>query len=479
MSPAGNKFHNWEFFHSRETMDKKELLRALGSVPAQSKVLVEDQTVRDIMEAMKMKHRECAAYYDSIYPYFEADSLYDVAKGLWKFCRKTFVYDVEGLDDQRVSSPATMLRRGHNDCKGYSLFIAGILDAMKRAGLYKFTWCYKYVPASLLSGELGHVFVVINPKTDNIWVDAVLPTFDQHYVNLLSKEVSVPTSAAAIGRYSPRGCVGAVLSPQQSGAYYGKLVYDNQKLIPGAGDAFLQAPPLTYWVGGQQLILPPANLVVGAAVPPLPVGLQVRYADSFMGYPIPANMPRPVVASGNRLQISPLELGATGDQTNQMLTANGNVLLNLLMSATGALINSYSSRPYSNPAVNGPGTSGAFNALSHYLLNLRNKDNFLDPQIERTFAGEVIADVASTVLPIVEAVAPTIVNAVVPGAGAPLKAGLQAEDNILTNATAQTTTTTVLSPDSPDYAPQLVGGGGIPMWLKIAAVGLIAYLLID
>lgn len=459
-------------------MTKQVLLKALGNVPAGETVLVEDQSVKDIMEGMKMKHRECAHYYDQLYPYFESDSLYDVALGLWKFCRKNFVYDVEGLDEQRVSSPGTMLKRGHNDCKGYSLFIGGILDAMKRAALYDFTWVYKYVPASLLSGELGHVFVVINPKSDNIWIDPVLPNFDQHYFNFISKEVNA-SKAAAIGRYSAAGRIGGVLSPQQSGGYYGKLVFDNQNKIAGAGDAFLQNPPLSYWVGGQQLVLPPANLVPGAAVPPLPVGLRVQYADSFMGYPIPAGMPRPVVASGNRLQLSPLELGATGDQTNQLLTANGNLLLNLLMAATGALINSYSSRPYSNPAVNGPGTSGAYNALSHYILDLRNKDNFLDPQIERTFAGNVIKDVASTVLPIVESVAPAIVNAVVPGAGAPLKAGLQAEDALLTNATAQSNTTTVLPADSPDYAPQVIGGGGIPMWLKIAAVGVIAYILID
>jgi hypothetical protein len=458
-------------------MNKATLIQALGSVPvSRGKVLVEDQTVKDIISAMEDKHAECEKYYDSIYSYFEANSLYDVALGLWNFCKKNFSYDIEGLDDQRVSSPATMLKRGHNDCKGYSLFIGGVLDAMKRAGLYSFAWVYRYVPSSLLSGELGHVFVVINPKTDNIWVDPVMDNFNQHYFYLLKKDNNV-ARASQVGRlqYGLSGV--AALSSKQSGGYYGQLVFNNQNLIPGAGSAFLTNPPVTYWLNGAQLVLPPPNMVVGAPVPPLPVGLRVQYAPSFMGIPIPANMPRPVVASQNRLQLAPLELGLSGAQTNQMLTANGNFLLNILMSATGALVNAYSSRPYSNPAVNGPGTSGAFNDLSHYILDLRNKDNFLDPQVEKTFAGNVISDVANVVLPVVEVVAPTVVNAVVPGAGTALKAGLQAEDNLLKGYTNQNTGTNVLPASAPGAAPVTVGG--IPLWLKIAAVGVIAYFLID
>ena len=461
-----------------ENMNKATLIQALSGVPAsRGKVLVEDQTVKDIIEAMEHKHADCQRYYDALYSYFVKDNLYDTAEGLWEFCKDNFTYDVEGLDDQRVSMPSTMLKRGHNDCKGYSLFIGGILDAMKRAGVFSFTWVYRYVPSSLLSGELGHVFVVVNPKTDNIWIDSVMGSFNEHYFNLFKKDNNV-SKAASVGRmgYLPLGGVGA-LSSTQSGGYYGQLVFNNQNLIPGAGTEFLHNPPVTFWLNGAQLVLPPPNLVVGAPVPPLPVGLRVQYAPSFMGYPIPAGMPRPVVASQNRLQIAPLELGASGDQTNQLLLANDKVLLNVLMSAVGALVNAYSSRPYSNPSVNGPGTAGAFNDLSHYLLSLRNKDNFLDPQVEKTFAGEVISDIANTVLPIVEQVAPTVVNAVVPGAGTALKAGLQAEQSFLKGQASTNTATNVLPASAPGAAPVTVGG--IPLWIKIGAVGLIAYLLID
>jgi hypothetical protein len=155
---------------------KEAVIRKLGAFPPPAtKILVDDQDVTDIIQAIQGKHKECVSHYDAIYSMFDADgSWYDVANRLFEFCKENLAYRVESVKWQYVSVPMTMMRKGHCDCKGYALLIAGVIDAMKRAG-EEVDWCYRFASYNLLDTTPGHVFVVINPKTDNIWVDPVLP----------------------------------------------------------------------------------------------------------------------------------------------------------------------------------------------------------------------------------------------------------------------------------------------------------------
>lgn len=495
-------------------MTRASLLDLLPEPSGREEIIKRNQDVYDIIKEVLAAHDEFAPDYDLIADRFAGGN---VPRKLWEFCRENIEYVVEKEKMQTTRSPAVLLDMGFCDCKHYAGFVAGILDALNRSGRGYYNWIYRFAYYDNDEDAPGHVFVVLKNKDGSeTWIDPVLSGFDKRTpapVGMIDKKKSTMTLVRMSGiepsreviRSSRRdmsaGCCagplsgyGAVigasfgaLDPNQSGAAYGKKVFDNQNLIPGAGNAFLQDPPISFWIGNQQLVLPPPNLVPGAAVPALPAGLVVQYAPSFMGFPIPANMPRPVVVSGNRLQISPLELGSNGDQTNSLLVANNKVLLNVLMSAMGALINSYSSRPYSNPVVNGPGTAGAFNTLSHYILQDRNKDNFLDPIIERTFAGNIINTVANTVLPIVKPIVSTVANVVVPGSGSFVNAFLTAEQNALQKATGQNTSTTINpllqnqvvaeTPGSGVIA--LVENNPVPALLLGAAVLLGIYALTD
>lgn len=197
-------------------------------------------------------------------------------------------------------------------------------------------------------------------------------------------------------------------TPQQMGIDYAVKVFANQNLTPGATAALQQDPPFRFLVGMQQMLLPPPVTKIGAPVPRLPDGATVVWAPSFMGVPIPTDMISPIGVNG-RLIIDPLEIqsaGGSGNQTNAKLLANNKMLLNLLMSVVGALVNSYSSRPYSNPAIN----NGAFATLSHYILDLRDKADFLSPQPDR---GTVLQGIASPL----GTVFGTVANFIVPGSG--------------------------------------------------------------
>lgn len=211
---------------------------------------------------------------------------------------------------------------------------------------------------------------------------------------------------------------------QQLGIPSMQHVFNNQNLIPGAGDAIAQSAPIAYYVNGQQIALPPVNTIGAAAtVPPLPDGLQVQYAPSFMGYPIPANMPKPISNFG-QLQIYPLQLpgAVTGTDTNNMLLANNKVLLNILMAALLPLIQSYSHYPY------GQDESG-LGTLSDMVLNNRDTTDFLVPKGKQTLVGHIVSqavDVTKDVIssPIYKTVASTAANIVAPGSGSLVNAAL-------------------------------------------------------
>ena len=163
-------------------MTKEAVIKKLGSFgEAPFKILVDDQDVGDIITGIEAKHKECIHHYDVIYPMFDKPgSWYDVGERLFDFCKQQLQYSVESLDLQLVSTPATILKRGYSDCKGYALFIGGVIDAMKRAG-EQVEWCYRFGSYKLFNSTPGHVFVVINPGTDNIWVDPCMDSFNSHF----------------------------------------------------------------------------------------------------------------------------------------------------------------------------------------------------------------------------------------------------------------------------------------------------------
>lgn len=186
-------------------MTKEALIKKLGAFPLPApKILVDDQDVNDIIEGVLQKHKDCVKHYDVIFKMFDADgSWWDVGQRLYDFCTQQIEYSIEKVDWQYVSTPATILKRGYSDCKGYALFCAGVVDAMRRNG-EKVDWCYRFASYNLFKRTPGHVFVVINPGTDNIWLDPVIGTFNGRYPSpiwKIDRRVSTcrSTSVSGIG----------------------------------------------------------------------------------------------------------------------------------------------------------------------------------------------------------------------------------------------------------------------------------------
>lgn len=178
-------------------MNRQYLIRKIGSPLPPEKLVIEDQDAYDIINRMVIKHKACACDYDKIADEFEGQDIYDVCQKLWNFCKRSFIYDEETIERQAVSSPQTMLMRGHCDCKGYALFIGGILDALNRRG-WGIKWKYRFASDDLFNEVPGHVFIVVRDGLHEIWVDPVLSEFNQdHFFPYYQdKKVSAP---AAVG----------------------------------------------------------------------------------------------------------------------------------------------------------------------------------------------------------------------------------------------------------------------------------------
>jgi len=184
-------------------MQKNLLLGRLKSFGGNSKMLVRDQQVPDIISAMLSAHKMYASEYDKISQDFYSGDGVQTAKKLFEFLKKNVRYKIESDQAQRIMSPAAILSLGKNDCKNYALFIMGVLDSLKRKGLINNKIYYRFASYKLLDEIPHHVFAVIQDQQGNeLFIDPVLSKFNERktYYHKIDKQPSMPLySVSGIG----------------------------------------------------------------------------------------------------------------------------------------------------------------------------------------------------------------------------------------------------------------------------------------
>jgi organic hydroperoxide reductase OsmC/OhrA len=203
-------------------MQKNVLLGRLKPFGGNSKMLVRDQQVPDIISAMLSAHKLYASEYDKISKDFYAGDGIQTAKKLFEFLKKNVRYKIESDKNQRIMSPSAILSLGKNDCKNYALFIMGVLDSLKRKGLIDNKIYYRFASYRLLDEIPHHVFAVIEDKNGNeFFIDPVLSTFNERktYYHKIDKEPTMPLySVSGIGQAKKRTAskaVAPVAKPKQ------------------------------------------------------------------------------------------------------------------------------------------------------------------------------------------------------------------------------------------------------------------------
>lgn len=158
---------------------RSQILPQLKPFENKRDVLVHDQDVSDIMTGILANHNRYKSEYDKICISFLGFSQRQTLENIWNFVKHNVRYRVEPESTQYLKSPGAIFAAGTtSDCKNMALACAGIIDALNRAGA-RFNWCYRFASYRLFDKVPGHVFVVVNPNTNNeIWIDPVLPTFD-------------------------------------------------------------------------------------------------------------------------------------------------------------------------------------------------------------------------------------------------------------------------------------------------------------
>lgn len=161
-------------------MQSKSAIRGLLP-PFENKtvLIVQDQSVKDIINEILITHAEYEADYDGIYKQFDKGDINQTGQGIWNFLKYNLKYTAEDKGDQSVKSPAAILQDGQKiDCKHYSLFIGGVIDAIKRNEGDGFEWFYRFASYDRETAP-SHVFVVVRDNGTEYWIDPVLSAYNR------------------------------------------------------------------------------------------------------------------------------------------------------------------------------------------------------------------------------------------------------------------------------------------------------------
>lgn len=148
-----------------------DVIQALPPFKGERDLITHDQSTADIINEVLECHNKFAPDYDTIVDLFVT---VDPLLSVFNFCRDNMPYNAETEKDQTSRSPIAILMLADTwgvDCKHYAGFIAGVIDALNRAGYSNYDWVYRFASYDLLDPSKEHVFVVVKNKKDEIWLD--------------------------------------------------------------------------------------------------------------------------------------------------------------------------------------------------------------------------------------------------------------------------------------------------------------------
>lgn len=146
--------------------------------PVQHKdiIIANEQNVNDIKKAILREYELDKNDYDLICKYFLRKSEYKTLENIYLFLKRYVRNVTESEQTQTLRTPAVLLSTGLTlgaDCKNYALFVAGIIGAINRAGVFNIPFCFRFAKY-LDNGEISHhVFVVALIDDQEIWIDAI------------------------------------------------------------------------------------------------------------------------------------------------------------------------------------------------------------------------------------------------------------------------------------------------------------------
>jgi hypothetical protein len=276
-------------------------MQRLPAPTGRSVVIEQDQNVSDIISLISFVHKKNLATYDRIGQYFWTGDLYSTCENLWNFCKDNIAYDIETDKKQTVRSPQRILSERAGDCKHYASFIGGCLGALQRQG-HSINWAYRFASYKVFDSTPGHVFVVVFDQGEEIWIDPVLDSFDEHrqYVNAIDKKIkTVGTVGCNCSSKQNLGRIGASYSMKNraAAAYgYGNYIGDAKTDFQVGGGAvlavapYLATIPVIGWIGGAILAAVGGLMeLVGGLLKDYKTSSEVRWLTQLFQYYVQGN----------------------------------------------------------------------------------------------------------------------------------------------------------------------------------------------
>jgi len=217
-------------------ISKNAVLQKLAPFTNFKKVLIDDQNTSDIVEGILDNQDQYEKEYDKISEMFIGDNEVETARNVFDFLKQNVPYYIEPIEKQTLRSPSAILcMKTGADCKSYSSFINGVMSSLNRKGVFRVPLSYRFASYRYDTKEPQHVFSVLYPGTNNeIWVDPVLPKFDQRKEPVFIKDKKIKMALIAMSGTATQ----PIASLQEMERYRDKLV--NMR------DKYLNAGVLTY-----------------------------------------------------------------------------------------------------------------------------------------------------------------------------------------------------------------------------------------
>jgi hypothetical protein len=166
---------------------RSDMLVVLPPYGALQRDIIQKQGTNDIIDYVLEEHEEYETDYDAICEFFDTGTLRGTCINIWNFLKYNLKYNAEPESNQTTKSPAAILQPNITvDCKHYSLFIAGVLDAICRQYAPGWDWNYYFVSDTDVN-NITHVFVVACDANEEYWIDPCLAMFDQRKKYILTK----------------------------------------------------------------------------------------------------------------------------------------------------------------------------------------------------------------------------------------------------------------------------------------------------
>ena len=179
---------------------------AIQNVPAANNKTVvahQDGVTDDIISQIEKDFLKSWQQTEFIALQFKGANLHETCQNIHSWIRKYIKYQLDKKGQQDIKTPSKIITDGFGDCKAYSILTGSILANLGIHFRFRFV---RFKP----SGDVTHVYCVVDNNRKEIVIDACLPLFGNEKPYREKKDIDTMTkinSISGIGRTHKKcGC---------------------------------------------------------------------------------------------------------------------------------------------------------------------------------------------------------------------------------------------------------------------------------